>query len=271
MTVWGIPPDCSMGVTPLLLRIRDLTVRFGGLVAVDNFSLDVNKGEIHSLIGPNGAGKTTVFNAITGVVKPLSGQILLNGNDLTRTSPHKIVELGVSRTFQSVVVFKYLSVLENLYLGYHSKLQVKLVEELIPSRGTHLKNWEMYAKALKIADFLGLKSRLLSFAGTIPFYYQKLVEIGRALISEPQIILLDEPAAGLTDIETQMMMNLIRAIRDELKITVLLVEHDMRVVMNISDRVTVMDFGKKISEGTPEYVKKDPAVIKAYLGEVENA
>ncbi len=260
-----------MGVIPLFLHISNLTVKFGGLTAVDDLSLEVKQGEIHSLIGPNGAGKTTVFNAITGVVKPISGRIVLDGVDLTRVSPHKIVEFGVSRTFQSVVIFKYLSVLENLYIGYHSKLEISFLEELISTPKARLKSWKMYSKALQIADLLGLKSRLLSFAGSIPFFYQKLVEIGRALMSEPKILLLDEPAAGLTDSETEIMKQLIKTLKEELKITILLVEHDMGVVMSISDVVSVMDFGKKISEGTPEKVKSDPVVIRAYLGEMESA
>ncbi len=253
-----------------LLEIKNLTVKFGGLTAVDNLDMTVSEGTIHSLIGPNGAGKTTVFNAITGVVRPHSGSISLNGVDLTHVKPHRIIEFGVSRTFQSVVVFKYLTVLENLYIGYHRAVKLNLFEEFLPEK-RKAATWEMYLKALQIADFLGLKSRLLSYAGSIPYMAQKLVEIGRALMSEPKIVLLDEPAAGLTDTETEQMKEIIRHIKEEMKITVLLVEHDMEVVMNLSDTVTVMDFGKKISEGRPELVKNDKEVIKAYLGENEDA
>ncbi len=241
-----------------LLQIQNLTVRFGGLTAVNDLSMNVESGLIHSLIGPNGAGKTTVFNAITGIVRPHSGKILIDGKDLTKERPDKIIEAGVSRTFQNVAIFKYMTVLENLYLGYHSKLKPNL-------------GWQMYSKALNIADLLGLKSRLLSYAGSIPFMAQKLVEIGRALMSDPKILLLDEPAAGLTDVETQQMKEIIVYIKKEMGITVLLVEHDMSVVMSISDMVTVMDFGKKISEGSPQFVKNDPEVIRAYLGESESA
>ncbi|HEY8541961.1 MAG TPA: ABC transporter ATP-binding protein [Pseudothermotoga sp.] len=253
-----------------LLEIKGLTVKFGGLTAVNDFDMTVAEGTIHSLIGPNGAGKTTVFNAITGIVKPHSGSILLNGIDVTRLQPYRIIEFGVSRTFQSVVVFKYLTVLENLYVGYHSVLKLNLLEELL-SKKRKIATWEMYCKALQIADFLGLKSRLLSYAGSIPYMSQKLVEIGRALMSDPKIILLDEPAAGLTDTETEQMKEIIRYIKEKMKITVLLVEHDMRVVMSLSDMVSVMDFGKKISEGRPEVVKNDKEVIKAYLGDNEYA
>lgn len=253
-----------------LLQVENLTVKFGGLTAVNDFSMCVDAGTIHSLIGPNGAGKTTVFNAITGVVKPYSGRILLDSKDLTRERPDRIIKSGVSRTFQSVAIFKYLTVLENLYLGYHSKLRLNLIEEFLSAKRKKV-TYQMYCKALDIADFLGLKSRLLSYAGSIPFMSQKLVEIGRALMSNPKIILLDEPAAGLTDVETEQMKQIIIHIKKEMGITILLVEHDMSVVMNISDMVTVMDFGKKISEGTPEIVKGDPQVIKAYLGESESA
>lgn len=257
--------------TLALLEIDSLTVRFGGLVAVDNFSMNVEQGEIHSLIGPNGAGKTTVFNAISRVVKIDSGSIKLDGEELINVSPHRIVSFGVARTFQNVVVFKYMTVLENFYVGYHHKLEGGLMKDFVPSKKKLIQNYEMYRKALHMADFLGLKSRLLSYAGTIPFFHQKLVEIGRALMSEPKLVLLDEPAAGLNEAETQQMMRIIRRMRDEMGITVLLIEHDMRLVMDISDAVTVMDFGKKISEGRPEEVRKDPRVIKAYLGEMESA
>jgi branched-chain amino acid transport system ATP-binding protein len=254
-----------------LLEIDSLTVRFGGLVAVDNFSMRVEKGEIHSLIGPNGAGKTTVFNAITRVVKIHSGTIVLDGVELTHVAPHRVVSYGVARTFQNVVVFKYLTVLENFYVGYHHRIVGGLLKDLIPTKRRLIENYDMYREALKLADFLGLKSRLLSYAGSIPYFHQKLVEIGRALMAKPQLLLLDEPAAGLNEAETKQLVNIVRRIREEMGITVLLIEHDMRVVMDISDVVTVMDFGKKISEGKPEEVRKDPKVISAYLGEINSA
>lgn len=254
-----------------LLEIDSLTVRFGGLVAVDNLSMKVEKGEIHSLIGPNGAGKTTVFNAITRVVKVHSGSIKLDGVELTHLPPHRIVSLGIARTFQSVVVFKYLTVLENLYVGYHHRMRGGLLSDLILTKNRLMQSFDMYREALAIADFLGLKSRLLSYAGSIPYFHQKLVEIGRALMTKPKILLLDEPAAGLNEAETDQLVEIVRRIRDEMGVTVILIEHDMRVVMDISDVVSVMDFGKKISEGRPEEVRKDPRVISAYLGEVSNA
>jgi len=254
-----------------LLNIDSLTVRFGGLVAVDNFSMKVEKGEIHSLIGPNGAGKTTVFNAITRVVRIHSGTIVLDGVELTRVAPHQVISYGVARTFQNVVMFKYLTVLENFYVGYHHRIAGGLMKDLIVTKQRLLENYEMYREALNVADFLGLKSRLLSYAGSIPYFHQKLVEIGRALMARPKLLLLDETAAGLNEAEENQLVNIIRRIRDEMGVTVLLIEHDMRVVMDISDVVTVMDFGKKISEGKPEMIRKDPRVISAYLGEIDSA
>ncbi|KUK03293.1 MAG: Amino acid/amide ABC transporter ATP-binding protein 1, HAAT family [Thermotoga sp. 50_1627] len=240
-------------------------------MAVDNFSMKVEKGEIHSLIGPNGAGKTTVFNAITRVVRIHSGTIVLDGVELTRVAPHQVISYGVARTFQNVVMFKYLTVLENFYVGYHHRIAGGLMKDLIVTKQRLLENYEMYREALNVADFLGLKSRLLSYAGSIPYFHQKLVEIGRALMARPKLLLLDEPAAGLNEAEENQLVNIIRRIRDEMGVTVLLIEHDMRVVMDISDVVTVMDFGKKISEGKPEMIRKDPRVISAYLGEIDSA
>ncbi|HCO97698.1 MAG: ABC transporter ATP-binding protein [Pseudothermotoga sp.] len=233
--------------------------------------MKVEKGEIHSLIGPNGAGKTTVFNAITRVVRIHSGTIVLDGVELTRVAPHQVISYGVARTFQNVVMFKYLTVLENFYVGYHHRIAGGLMKDLIVTKQRLLENYEMYREALNVADFLGLKSRLLSYAGSIPYFHQKLVEIGRALMARPKLLLLDEPAAGLNEAEENQLVNIIRRIRDEMGVTVLLIEHDMRVVMDISDVVTVMDFGKKISEGKPEMIRKDPRVISAYLGEIDSA
>ncbi|MGE0033758.1 MAG: ABC transporter ATP-binding protein, partial [Pseudothermotoga sp.] len=182
-----------------------------------------------------------------------------------------VISYGVARTFQNVVMFKYLTVLENFYVGYHHRIAGGLMKDLIVTKQRLLENYEMYREALNVADFLGLKSRLLSYAGSIPYFHQKLVEIGRALMARPKLLLLDEPAAGLNEAEENQLVNIIRRIRDEMGVTVLLIEHDMRVVMDISDVVTVMDFGKKISEGKPEMIRKDPRVISAYLGEIDSA
>jgi len=253
-----------------LLETKDLTVKFGGLVAVSNLNLTVNEGEIHSLIGPNGAGKTTVFNAITRVLNPFSGNIVFNNENLLKLQPHQTVKIGISRTFQNLEILKLMSVNDNLLVGYHSELKTNWFNEGIKSNKFKQAEEVAEKKALEVSDFLGMKNRLGSFAGMLPYGLQKMVEIGRALMSDPKIILLDEPAAGLNNSETVELKKIIFKIKEK-GITVLIVEHDMSLVMDISENITVMNFGKKIAEGNPESIKNNKDVIEAYLGDSKYA
>ncbi|HCL98250.1 MAG TPA: ABC transporter ATP-binding protein [Fervidobacterium sp.] len=247
-----------------MLKIENVTVRFSGLVAVDNLTMEVQNNSIHSLIGPNGAGKTTVFNVISGLVKH-SGNVYIDGTDITKVPAHKRVNYGLGRSFQNVIIFKYLTVLQNLMLGYHHNLRYNICDELVQTN--KYDKFERLAKmrAVEVADIIGIKNLLAVPAGGLPYGYQKLIDVARALMSEPKILLLDEPAAGLTEKESDMLKERIRKIKEN-SITVFLIEHDMRMVMDISDRITVLNFGKKITEGTPETVVNDPEVISAYLG-----
>ncbi|ODN29718.1 ABC transporter ATP-binding protein [Fervidobacterium thailandense] len=247
-----------------MLKLNGVTVKFSGLVAVDNLSMEVESGTVHSLIGPNGAGKTTVFNVISGLVKH-EGRVYLDGVDLTEVPVHKRVDYGLGRSFQNVIIYKYLNVLNNLMLGYHHRLTYGLFDELLETPKYSALERKAMLKAIEVADLIGIKPLLGVLAGTLPYGYQKLIDIARALMSEPKIIMLDEPAAGLTDAETEMLKEKIRVIKNQ-GITVFLIEHDMRLVLDISDKVTVLNLGKKIAEGKPEEIVHHPEVIKAYLG-----
>jgi branched-chain amino acid transport system ATP-binding protein len=247
-----------------MLKLENITVRFSGLVAVDNLSMEVKEKTIHSLIGPNGAGKTTVFNAISGLVKH-DGSIILDGKDITHVPVHKRVYHGLGRSFQNIIIFKYMTVLQNLMLGYHSKLDYNHFDEVMYTSRFSLVERKARLKAIEVADLLGIKSILGVYAGTLPYGFQKLIDVGRALMTEPKILLLDEPAAGLTEKESDILKERIIKIKDR-GITVFLIEHDMRMVLDISDRITVINFGKKIAEGTAQDVINNEEVIKAYLG-----
>jgi len=249
-----------------LLHITNVVKRFGGLVAVNKMNFDLEKGEIVSIIGPNGAGKTTFFNTLTGIYQPEEGQINFNDKSLLGLRPDQIAECGISRTFQNIRLFSNMSVLENILVGMHIHLKQSPIETLL--RLPIFKNEENASekKAEELMNYVGLKNVGNELAKNLPYGDQRRVEIARALATDPLLLLLDEPTAGMNPLETKDAIELFRHIRNDKGITVLLIEHDMRVVMNISERISVMDYGEKIAEGTPAEIRSNQHVIEAYLG-----
>lgn len=249
-----------------LLQISALGKQFGGLRAVDNFDLSVRQGDLAGLIGPNGAGKTTVFNMITGLYKPTSGQVVFDGEDVTGLEPHQITQRGIGRTFQNIRVFPNLSVLDNVCIAYHPHCGYSISDALLRSPRYDAKEMALVEKAQDFLSVFNLVDRQNEIAKNLPYGEQRRLEIARALATEPRLLLLDEPAAGMNPRETVTLMELIHFIRDRFKLTILLIEHQMRVVMGICEHITVMDFGQIIARGTPREIQCNQKVVEAYLG-----
>ena len=269
VTTTNLHREQDIGKLPVL-DVRNLGIDFGGLTAVDGFNMTIGPTEISGLIGPNGAGKTTIFNLLTSVYQPTRGSILVNGIDTKGMTTAKVNKMGVARTFQNIRLFTEMSALDNVKVGMHNSIHCSLAASMLRLPSFYKAEKQANEKAMELMDFMGLADVAEQKAGSLPYGVQRRLEIVRALATNPSIILLDEPAAGMNPSETAELMHQIRRIRDTFQIAIFLIEHDMNLVMNVCEAIAVVNYGRIIAKGTPEEIRENPAVIEAYLGKQED-